>query len=63
MMRSIMTDMPAVLSASLLLTLAAVAVTFRRGRLSLLVLGALLAGVMWLLALLELLVMSRGRLP
>jgi hypothetical protein len=55
MLQSIMTDMPAVLSASLLLTLVAVMVTFRRGRLSLLVLGALLTGVIWLLALLQLL--------
>jgi hypothetical protein len=35
--------------------LVAVMVTFRRGRLSLLVLGALLTGVIWLLALLQLL--------
>ncbi len=55
MLQSIMTDMPAVLSASLLLTLMAVVVTFRRGRLSLLVLGALLTGVIWLLALLQVL--------
>jgi hypothetical protein len=55
MLQSIMADMPAVLSASLLLTLMAVVVTFRRGRLSLLVLGALLTGAIWLLALLQVL--------
>jgi hypothetical protein len=55
MLQSIVADMPAVLSASLLLTLMAVVVTFRRGRLSLLVLGALLTGVIWLLALLQVL--------
>jgi len=54
MLRSILRDMPWVLGASLALTIGAVVVTFRRGRLVFLVLGALLTGVAWLFALLDL---------
>ncbi|HET9598360.1 MAG TPA: MMPL family transporter [Anaeromyxobacteraceae bacterium] len=54
MLRSILHDMPWVLGASFALTMVAVVVTFRRGRLVFLVLAALLVGVAWLLALLEL---------
>jgi predicted RND superfamily exporter protein len=55
MLRSILRDTPWVLGASFALTMGAVVVTFRRGRLVFLVLGALLTGVAWLMALLDLL--------
>ncbi|HTP26270.1 MAG TPA: MMPL family transporter [Anaeromyxobacteraceae bacterium] len=54
MLQSIMRDVPVVLGASLLLTILAVMFTFRKGQLSLFVVGSLLAGMAWLVGLLDL---------
>jgi hypothetical protein len=53
-LRSLVQDVPWALGLSLLATVVAVVVTFRRGSLSMLVLGALFAGAIWLVALLDL---------
>jgi predicted RND superfamily exporter protein len=53
-LRSLVQDVPWALGLSLLATIVAVVVTFRRGSLSMLVLGALFAGAIWLVALLDL---------